>query len=651
MAIGYLTLSRNSAGANSTWSGYESGYGEVRYTTPTWGGQAVTVTVPAEMQGATFNSATLSYSVSSPSGTRRVAYHNESTLVTNANLLERLISGGNLDLYFSYQATGGTGGEGSHSANCSWNNITITVDYTPATGLTGTANITNAGSVIYSLEKASLAYGETITFGLTVRPTVAITNVETVIYPGSLSAGITLSTAKNVASGGGASIAYNLAITDAVYTAMTQRAHNAQIQIKLTGANGTTYTTGRIACGDSTSGQRFKLVKTRSAPVINAVTWGESGTSHISTYGNLIAGKTVPTVSFTVTLDTDADEGIGYEARTLSVDGKTYTLSANSGTLQAIASSGSVSYTITVVDSYGQTGTLTGTVTALAYTPPTLSGVDINRYVSSLNTQGQTIYELDDDGDKLWFDAAITVQTALGSGTNAWSLTITPAGGSAISVVSASSLASKTYTHDRTVLTGTYANTSTFDFTVELADAFTSVIHQVRVNKAGGIFNIEKTGVAVGMRSTGTDAKPLFEVAYESRFYQAIYDRNGNEISGAPDDTGWLASGITLSNCAENSRTVGVRRRNGAVFLRGAIALSSALSSGAGTAGQVQIGTLAEAYRPEQEYDFAIVLAKTNGYLRMIVNSNGAVTLHNYSGYSIGTNAMIPINACWCASD
>ena len=158
MAIGYLTLSRNSAGANSTWSGYESGYNEIRYTTPTWGGQAVTVTIPAEMQGATFNSATLTYNVSSPSGTRRVAYHNEGTLVTNANLLERLISGGNLDLYFSYQATGGTGGEGSHSANCSWNNITITVDYTPATGLTGNTTITNAGSVIYSLEKASLAY-------------------------------------------------------------------------------------------------------------------------------------------------------------------------------------------------------------------------------------------------------------------------------------------------------------------------------------------------------------------------------------------------------------------------------------------------------------------------------------------------------------
>ena len=109
------------------------------------------MTIPAEMQGATFNSATLTYNVSSPSGTRRVAYHNEGTLVTNANLLERLISGGNLDLYFSYQATGGTGGEGSHSANCSWNNITITVDYTPATGLTGNTTITNAGSVIYSL--------------------------------------------------------------------------------------------------------------------------------------------------------------------------------------------------------------------------------------------------------------------------------------------------------------------------------------------------------------------------------------------------------------------------------------------------------------------------------------------------------------------
>ena len=145
MAIGYLTLSRNSAGANSSWSGYESGYGEVRYTTPSWGGQAVTVTVPAEMAGATFNSATLTYTVSSVSGTKHVYYHNEGVTVTNANLLTRLRNGTAITLYFSFQATGGTGGEGTHTAHCTWSNITITVDYTPATGLTGTATVTLCG--------------------------------------------------------------------------------------------------------------------------------------------------------------------------------------------------------------------------------------------------------------------------------------------------------------------------------------------------------------------------------------------------------------------------------------------------------------------------------------------------------------------------
>ena len=653
MAIGYLTLSRNSAGANSSWSGYESGYGEVRYTTPSWGGQAVTVTVPAEMAGATFNSATLTYMVSSVSGTKHVYYHNEGVTVTNANLLTRLRNGTAITLYFSFQATGGTGGEGTHTAHCTWSNITITVDYTPATGLTGTATVTDAGSITYSLEKASLAYGESISLGVTVRPTVAITKVTTVIYPGSLLGGITLQTSRSIAAGSASSFAYNLTITDAVYAIMTQRAHNAQIQITLTGSNGTSYTTGRIQCEDATSLQRFKLLKERAAPVISGVSWGESGTSHISEFGNLVAGKTVPTISFSVTLDTDADSGIGYEGRTLTVGTKTYTLSANGGTLQPITTSGTIDYTITVTDSYGQTGTLSGTISVLAYTPPALTGVAISRYVASLNTQGQTVYELDDDGDKLWLDAVIAVQTELGSGTNMWSLSITPSGGSAISVVSGSSLASKTYTHDRTVLTGTYANTSAFTFTVELSDAFTIVTYQVTVPKAGGIFNIETTGVAVGMRSTGTEASPLFEVAYESRFHSAVYDRNGNELTGTPDDTGWVSNAITLSNCSDygSSRAVGMRRRSGIIFLRGAITLNSTLSSGAGTAGQVQIGTIAADFRPEQVYDFPIVLAKTNGYLRVIVNSSGAVTLHNYSGYAIGTSMVIPLCACWCAND
>ena len=69
MATGLLTLSRNTAGAVSTWDGWYAGNGNYSYSTPTTDGQAITVTVPTEMQGATFNSATLTYNVSSASGT------------------------------------------------------------------------------------------------------------------------------------------------------------------------------------------------------------------------------------------------------------------------------------------------------------------------------------------------------------------------------------------------------------------------------------------------------------------------------------------------------------------------------------------------------------------------------------------------------
>ena len=187
MAIGTLVLSSNHAASLSTWEGYEGGYNQVYYTNPTTDNTVITVSIPPEMNGATFNSATLTYTVSSDSGTRRVCYKDTYINVTNSNLLARLQNGESLDMYFGFTATGGTGGEGQHSAYCVWDNITITVDYTPATGITGNATITNAGTAVYSLERASLAYGESITLGITARPTVTITRVTTEIRPGTLS--------------------------------------------------------------------------------------------------------------------------------------------------------------------------------------------------------------------------------------------------------------------------------------------------------------------------------------------------------------------------------------------------------------------------------------------------------------------------------
>lgn len=641
MAIGYLTLSSDKAGALSTWTGTRSG-SSIVYSTPTSDGQKITVSVPAEMQGAVFNSATLVYSVSGGSGTRKVQYDGTGTTVTNVNLLSRLTDGESLDIYFSFRASGGSGGVGSHSATCEWKNIQIAVDYTPASGLTGSATVTNAGTATYYLEKPSLAYGETMTLNLTARPTRDVSQISVTLYPGSITTGFTMTATKSVAANSVASVSFTAQIDAATLAAMTQRTHNAQIKIDFV-SGGTTYTSGRVLCGDTVSGQRLKLVRQRSAPVISAVTWSEDGgTTHVQDYGAPIALKTRPVIGFTVTLDTDADTGIGIDARTLEIADKTYTLSANSATIDVFASGGAIGYTISVTDSYGVTGTLTGSVTVLEYTLPTMRGAAISRYVTGLDPHGQTVYELDDDGVDVWFDAVINVQTVLGTGSNPWTLRITPDGGTTVTPVSASTVASVTYTHERSFITTTYAANAEHGFTVELSDAFSTVSLRLTIPKAGGILNIEKSGVAVGMRSSGTEQNPIFESAYPAYFRNGIYDQNGNPI-GAADDSGWQALTPENSSQASGWAPCAVRRLNGVIYVRGAVTLSAVLSSSQSR----KVATLPDGYRPP--YNMLVNGGARNNYTCIEIDADGSVLFWNRVGSNITTSEIISISAVFCA--
>lgn len=52
MATTTLIITPSSGGALSTWTGYESGYGEIRYTTPTTDGFMATFAKPAALTGA-----------------------------------------------------------------------------------------------------------------------------------------------------------------------------------------------------------------------------------------------------------------------------------------------------------------------------------------------------------------------------------------------------------------------------------------------------------------------------------------------------------------------------------------------------------------------------------------------------------------------
>ena len=542
MASTTLQTSKTEAFARSTWTGTYNIGGSFTYSNPTTGSDSITVTVPATLAGVTFTSAAVSYtSLLTKAGSRTVKFGDTNENVTNASMLQRLQNGDtSIQVVFRYHANGGTGGSGTFTGEASWSNFSVTVTYTAINGITGTATITSGGTVTYSVDTPSLASGETAVLSIYAQPSVAITGVTAVIRPGTLTAGqMTFSAARTISAGSSGSFSFTLELTSAVLAAMTNRVYAAQLQVSFTTSSGTTYSSSWENVTNADDGKAFRFVKTRTAPAISGINWSESGTTHITQFGNLVQGKTVPILGFTVTLDTAADPGISVGSRQITIDGKTYSPGENNCTMAVITASGSVVFTITVADSYGQSTTYSGTVTVLAYTPPSLTGLDINRYASYLDSGGQTIYELDDDGSHLWFDGSVSVQTSLGSGTNSWTLKITPSGGTAITAVSSSGTASVTYTHERSFLTASYDNTTSYDFTVTLSDQLTTKTYEVNVPKAGGYFNIEKSGVAVGMRSTGTENSKFFECAYPAKFYADVqFMINGALYKLAIDTTG-----------------------------------------------------------------------------------------------------------------
>lgn len=81
------------------------------------------------------------------------------------------------------------------------------------------------------------------------------------------------------------------------------------------------------------------------------------------------------------TIPTSGNQGSTITSVSTKIDGQTY----NSGafTTRVIQGSGSLTYTITVTDSRGRTATKSGSVSVVAYNPPSLTNVSANRANSS----------------------------------------------------------------------------------------------------------------------------------------------------------------------------------------------------------------------------------------------------------------------------
>lgn len=110
-----------------------------------------------------------------------------------------------------------------------------------------------------------------------------------------------------------------------------------------------------------------------------------------------------------------------------------------------------------------------------------------------------------------------------------------------------------------------------------------------------------------------------------------VYDRTPHKKTSTADLTGGTATGKA---CWSNGICAGYSLRN--------FKVSAALASGS----SVVIGTLPEGYRPT---DYRYQMAYTNnatscGRVMLAVNTNGAMTLYNQSGASLGTGVQIYVS-------
>lgn len=544
MATGYLSLSASSVQAKSTWTVQKVGGDQYQRSSPSTGYGYVTVSVPASMSGASFNSVSFTYNSSGGTGWSAPYIRNSNTVAGDSSILTRLKNGQSVDLEFRFVANGGygtapyVGATTTYQETRTFSNIKILVDYTPPGKIGKIVTVTNCGTCEIRLDDVSMAAGESGTATLIATPTKAITKIVAKVRVGTSGNIETYTITKSVSANNTASASFTLAPLAAWFDANDPRVNDTYVQFVFT-SGGTDYSSSWIQITDSTYGD-FKLLKTRAAPVISNVIFTEptGTTTHISTYGNPIAGKTSLDVSFSVTLDTSADSGISQSGASFTINNVTYTPNNNACSLRPVNASGSVSYTVSVTDSYGQVGTLSSTQTFLSYTAPTMTDVSVERYTTDIDQGGSTIYVLSDDSTTVWLNAGIAVQTTLGTGTNTWRLDYTMDGGTSTNIYLNQSTSSVTLYHERGLITDTVSASDDHTFEIVLTDQFTSFTATVVVSKAGAIFDIAPGGVAVGMRCTGTEnGGEKFQVAYPAEF---TGDMTLSYLDGKTYDTGWV---------------------------------------------------------------------------------------------------------------
>lgn len=620
-----LTLSQSSVYSRSSWSctleSEGAGISVYTYTYPDTVSHAeVSVTVPQSLRDVNFESARFTYSIvqDQTGGTRTVRFKDTRKAVTDAAILARLKAGDtSFTIQFYYRAAGGTGGPGVHYSNCTWKNLKIAVTYTPRSKIHGYATASDGTSVYYGMDAENLAQGENMPVRLFFTAKQAVTSVSFNILGNNGGSGYRL--VNMTASQGGlwdSTFTFTLPVGEASEWAQRiSTSTDIDIVITYQGSN------NFVETGYVTTS--LKLVRERVAPQLSLAFNDTSGV--YGGFGVYVQSQSVFSAVPSVTLDTGPDANNAVSSLTLTVNGSVYRAGGGAFSIGKLPCSGSVPWTLEAADTYGMTGTLTGTLPVVPWSSPFLTGFDIERYSADVDGGGQPVYLPDDGGVDIRVSLAGGVTPV--NGLNAWTLAMSAVSGSDTytrTLMSGTDGQAISITEDRSVFDAQLAANRDWAVTFTLSDSFSSVTYDgITIPKAGAIFNIEKTGVAVGMRSTGTEADPAFQVAYRTYLNGPLTVADLRKLNGRDYDTGWvsLTSYALTGTITPTSSRFHIRRIGNMVHLRMRFTLVSALA--ANTWLNIT-GAIPEQFRPDAVCRFLCTASTDNGMF-LDVQENGVL--------------------------
>lgn len=288
------------------------------------------------------------------------------------------------------------------------------------------------------------------------------------------------------------------------------------------------------------------------------------------------------------------------------------TYTGNNATAGLIKGSGSITVTAKITDSRGRTATKTATLSTLAYTPPLLTVLNIDRANSdgTLNAMG-TYAKIARSvtWKSLNSKNALTITTkSKARGTSTWTTNNTTAAGT-------------TGSYSTGLTIGEFAATTSYDFQIEFTDVFKTTISLTVLSTGEVTMSLAPGGIGVGK---------IWEAG--------ALDINGDmyltgKILGYTWQTLTLTGGALAYSAGYTCRYTKI---GSTVYVEGAI--KNLTTTG------VTIGTLLAGYRPSQSVSFSL---PTSGqeHARWTINSAGAIVLEQVTkDTAITTADWFPIN-------